>query len=65
MATIHDVALRAEVSPKTVSRVPNDHESVTARTRERVRAAMKAPDYHPNAMTPHLRSNTAPSVLTR
>ncbi len=28
MATIHDVALRAGVSPKTVSRVLNDHESV-------------------------------------
>ena len=62
MATMHDVALRAGVSPKTVSRVLNDHDSVTARTRERVRAAMKALDYHPNAVARHLRSNTAPSM---
>jgi len=62
MATMHDVALRAGVSPKTVSRVLNDHDSVTARTRERVRAAMKALDYHPNAIARHLRSNTAPSM---
>ncbi|HWU14202.1 MAG TPA: LacI family DNA-binding transcriptional regulator, partial [Caulobacter sp.] len=50
MATIHDVALQAGVSPKTVSRVMNDHESVSAKTRERVRAAMQALDYHPNAV---------------
>lgn len=59
MATIHDVALPAEVSTKTVLRMLNDHESVRARTRERVRAAMKALDYHPIAMARHLRSSTA------
>jgi len=42
MATIHDVALRAGVSPKTVSRELKDHDSVKARTRERVRVAMNA-----------------------
>ena len=62
MATIHDVALRAGVSPKTISRVLNDQDSVTARTRERVRAAMKALDNRPNAVARHLRSNTAPSM---
>ena len=62
MATIHDVASKAGVSAKTVSRVLNDHESVTARTRERVWAAIKALDYQANAVARHLRSNTAPSV---
>jgi LacI family transcriptional regulator len=62
MATIHDVALRAGVSPKTVSRVLNEHESVTARTRERVRDAIQALEYHPNAVARGLRSHTAPAV---
>ena len=38
--TIKDVAERAEVSLKTVSRVINDEPSVQARTRERVRQAI-------------------------
>ncbi len=62
MATIHDVALRAGVSPKTVSRVMNDHESVTAKTRERVREAMRALDYQPSAVARVLRSQSAPAV---
>ena len=62
MATIHDVAARADVSPKTVSRVLNDHESVSAKTRERVRAAMQDLDYQPSAAARSLRSQTSSSV---
>lgn len=62
MATIQDVAFRAGVSPKTVSRVLNDHESVSARTRERVRGAMKALDYQSNALARRSRNHGAPSV---
>lgn len=62
MATIHDVAERADVSPKTVSRVLNDHESVSAKTRERVRAAMQDLGYQPSAVARSLRSQTSSSV---
>ena len=48
LATIYDVAARAGVSIKTVSRVMNAEASVRAETRERVEAAAIALDYHPN-----------------
>ena len=59
MATIHDVAERADVSPKTVSRVLNDHDSVSAKTRDRVRAAMQELGYQPSAVARSLRSQTS------
>jgi transcriptional regulator with XRE-family HTH domain len=62
MATIHDVAERAGVSPKTVSRVLNDHESVSAKTRDRVRAAMQDLGYQPSAVARSLRSQDLGSV---
>jgi LacI family transcriptional regulator len=62
MTTINDVAERAGVSPKTVSRVLNDHESVSARTRDRVRAAMKDLDYQPSAVARSLRARGSGSV---
>lgn len=46
--TIDDVAARAGVSIKTVSRVMNDEPGVRAETRERVRDAMKALNYQPS-----------------
>lgn len=46
--TIRDVARLAGVGVATVSRVLNDHPSVSAETRQRVLAAIEALDYHPN-----------------
>ncbi len=48
MATIYDVAARAGVSIKTVSRVMNAEPNVRAQTCERVLAAAASLDYHPN-----------------
>lgn len=46
--TIDDVAARAGVSIKTVSRVLNDEPGVRAETRDRIRAAMAELDYNPS-----------------
>ena len=46
--TLYDVARVAGVSYQTVSRVINDAEHVSARTREKVRQAMAALHYVPN-----------------
>ena len=46
--TIIDIAKRAEVSFKTVSRVLNDNPRVAEELRERVRKAMAELDYQPN-----------------
>lgn len=45
--TIKDVAALAGVSPSTVSRVCNDHPSISFETRERVRQAMTDLGYEP------------------
>lgn len=55
MATIYDVARRAEVSPATVSRVVNGHPNVDPGLADRVREAMSALDYRPNAVARNLR----------
>jgi LacI family transcriptional regulator len=55
MATIYDVARRAEVSPATVSRVVNGRANVNAGLAERVRRAMRDLDYRPNAVARNLR----------
>src|SRR6201996_4653776 len=47
-ATIHDVALKAGVSPMTVSRVVNGERNVRDTTREAVLAAVKELRYAPN-----------------
>ena len=47
-ANIRDVAARAGVAVKTVSRVLNAHPYVAAATRERVEAAMRALDFRPS-----------------
>jgi hypothetical protein len=46
-SNISDVAARAGVAVKTVSRVLNGHPYVSAETRERVEEAMKALDFRP------------------
>ncbi|MGV9310071.1 MULTISPECIES: LacI family DNA-binding transcriptional regulator [unclassified Nonomuraea] len=56
MARIKDVAAHAGVSVATVSRVLNDHPSVTPETRDRVYAAMSALRYVPNAVARSLRT---------
>ncbi|GAA0802335.1 LacI family DNA-binding transcriptional regulator [Spirilliplanes yamanashiensis] len=55
MATIYDVARRAEVSPATVSRVVNGRANVDPALAERVRAAMVDLNYRPNAVARNLR----------
>ncbi|WP_022682929.1 LacI family DNA-binding transcriptional regulator [Sphingobium bisphenolivorans] len=47
--TINDVALKAGVSPMTVSRVINGESVVRAQTREKVERAIAALDYSPSA----------------
>jgi LacI family transcriptional regulator len=47
-ANIRDVAARAGVAVKTVSRVLNGHPYVSAETRSRVEAAMRALDFRPS-----------------
>jgi LacI family transcriptional regulator len=47
-ATIHDVAVRAGVSPMTVSRVVNGNSYVSESTREAVMQAVRELDYRPN-----------------
>ena len=54
--TIKDVAERAQVSLKTVSRVINDEPAVLARTRERVQEAIAELGYRPDPSARSLRS---------
>lgn len=55
--TIHDVAKKAGVAFKTVSRVLNNEANVRPETQERVRAAIKALDYSPNIAARGLAGN--------
>jgi LacI family transcriptional regulator len=55
VSTIHDVAARAGVSIKTVSRVLNDASSVSEKTRQRIEQAMQALDFAPSAAARMLR----------
>ncbi|WP_306119532.1 MULTISPECIES: LacI family DNA-binding transcriptional regulator [unclassified Roseitalea] len=57
MATIYDVAKRAGVSPKTVSRVLNDDAPVNANTRKAVKTAMGELGYVPSRAARSMRSN--------
>lgn len=57
MATIYDVAKKAGVSPKTVSRVLNRDTPVSESTRERVTAAMDALGYVPSHAARSIKSN--------
>ncbi|MHB8655731.1 MAG: LacI family DNA-binding transcriptional regulator [Terriglobia bacterium] len=54
MAKIYDVAQLAEVSTATVSAVVNDRDTVGARTRRRVLAAIKKLHYQPNLYATNL-----------
>ena len=61
-ATIVEVAERACVSIKTVSRVVNREPSVSDRTREKVEAAIAALDYRPNPSARGLAGNRSYSL---
>lgn len=66
--TVKDVAERAGVSPSTVSRVIADHPRISEATKERVRAAMRELNYHPNAVARSLvrrRTQTIGVALSR
>jgi LacI family transcriptional regulator len=62
MVTLRDVAQRAGVSPKTVSRVVNEDPAVSADTREAVLAVIKALDYVPDHAARMMRTATSPLV---
>lgn len=62
MATISEVAERAGVSVKTVSRVLNNYAHISAKTREKVEAAMSALDYQPSAIARQMRLGANPSI---
>ncbi|GAA1895741.1 LacI family DNA-binding transcriptional regulator [Streptomyces durmitorensis] len=57
MASIKDVAAEAGVSVATVSRVLNDHPSVSPAARARVLAATESLGYRPNAVARSLRTD--------
>ena len=62
MAKIVDVARRAGVSVGSVSRVINEHPTVTPATRERVERAVRELGYVPNAIAGSLRSRRSKTV---
>ncbi len=69
-STIKDVARRAKVSLKTVSRVINNEPNVQARTRERVQRAVEELDYRPDLSARSTRSRVractfGSSLMTR
>ena len=55
MATIQDVARKAQVSVKTVSRVMNRHEHISPKTREKVEEAIRELNYAPSAIARQMR----------
>lgn len=61
-ATIHDVAARAEVSIKTVSRVLNKEPRVRNSTRDRVLQAALALDYEPHPLARGLKGRRTHSI---
>lgn len=62
MSTMREVAARAGVSVKTVSRVFNDDPHVLPDTRERVQAALRELNYVPNDLPSTLRAGRAPVI---
>ena len=60
--TIHDVAKLAGVNSSTVSRVINGKATITPDTKERVFAAMRELDYHPNSLARSLASGLSGAI---
>ncbi|EFM10097.1 transcriptional regulator, LacI family [Paenibacillus curdlanolyticus YK9] len=59
---IVDVAKRAGVSPATVSRVLNDSNLVTEKTKRKVLAIIEEMEYHPHAAAKQLRSQRTMTI---
>lgn len=62
VATITDVAERAGVSVKTVSRVMNDYAHISDKTRDKVRAAMEELHYTPSSIARRMRLGDTLSI---
>ncbi len=62
MATIKDVAKKANVSISTASYALNNHPNVSSETRKKVLAAAKELDYYPNASARNLKTNKTGNV---
>ena len=62
MVTMRDVAARAHVSAKTVSRVFNDDPHVTPETKQRVEQALRELNYVPNSIATTFRTGRAPVI---
>lgn len=62
MATIYEVSALAGVSLSSVSRVLNDHEHVSEKTKKKVVAAMSELDYRPNTIARSLASSRSNSI---
>ncbi len=61
-ATIKDVAMKAGVSPSTVSRVISNHPRISEETKRKVRQAMEELGYHPNAVARSLVKRSADAI---
>ncbi len=62
MTTITEVAKRAGVSVKTVSRVMNNYEHISARTREKVETAIQDLSYAPSSIARQMRLGDSLSI---
>lgn len=60
--TISDIASAAEVSKSTVSKVINDHPSISTQTKEKVNKIMKEMNYFPNAMATQLAKQSSSRI---
>lgn len=60
--TIHDIARRVGVNSSTVSRVLNGKSAISEETREKIFAAMKEMDYHPNSVARSLASGSSGAI---
>ncbi len=60
-STVKDVA-KKRMSPSTVSRVINDHPSISAETKQRVRKIMDEMGYFPNVTARNLGKQRANSL---
>lgn len=63
MSTIQEVAKEAKVSVATVSRVLNNHPSVSPKTRRRVEEAIRRLQYEPNLLGRNLRRTESRLIL--
>lgn len=60
--TIHDIARRVGVNSSTVSRVLNGKSAISEETREKIYAAMKEMDYHPNSVARSLANGSSGAI---